>query len=74
MNLNDWPVLDNGDCEGDAEPDITCCGCGEDGYDCHCWLHLPTMVFACRYCRTECDESGCHGPATDPDDALPTSP
>ena len=33
MSRNNWSVLDNGDSEGDAEPDITCAGCGEDGYN-----------------------------------------
>lgn len=46
MNRNDWPILDNGDCEGDAEPDITCDGCGEDGYNCYCGVFVGE--FACR--------------------------
>ena len=68
MNRNNWSVLDNGDSEGDGEPDITCDGCGEDGYNCYCGLHLPTMTFACRYCGTDCGENGCHV-VDDPDDA-----
>lgn len=75
MNRNDWPVLENGDCEGDAEPDITCGGCGEDGYACYCGAYPQDWArFVCRYCGVDCGESGCHGPATDPDDARPTSP
>ena len=65
MNRNDWPILDNGDSEGDAEPEITCDGCGEDGYACCCGVYVGE--FSCRYCGVDCGESGCHGPATDPD-------
>lgn len=66
MSRNNWPILTNGDSEGDGEPEIVCDGCGEEGYACYCGAH--TDRFECRYCGADCGEPGCHV-VDDPDDA-----
>lgn len=66
MNRNNWSVLDNGDSEGDGEPDIVCDRCGEEGYACYCGVFVGE--FSCRYCGVDCGENGCHV-VDDPDDA-----